>query len=91
MGEGSGFDLSPSCSPWRALAEQSLSDLDYRDGQRRYSQFDLRTKEEMFYLTKLAEVLDLSRVPHLSTRSRMRFPTVKGMERLNPYMVQSDL
>ena len=91
LGEGSGFDQGPSQSPWRALAEQSISDLEYRDGQKRYPQFDLRTKEELFYLTKLAEVLDLARVPHLSARSRMRFPKVDGMERLRPYTLQSDL
>ena len=82
MGEGAGFDLSPTRSPWAALAEQIVSDRDFDDGKRRFASFDLRSKEEFLYLSKLAQWVDLTRTPHFNVRTRLRFPKVKGMARL---------
>ena len=85
--EGSGFDVGPNDSPWRTHAEQTISDAQFSDGKRLFESFDLRTKEEFLYLSKLAELVDVSRIPHLKIRARLRFPTVKNMERLSQYIL----
>jgi asparagine synthase (glutamine-hydrolysing) len=87
LAEGAGFDLGPNASPWREFAEQSISDRAFLDGQRRFSAFDVREKEELLYLSKLSDVMDVTRVPHLRNRARIRFPSIKDMKRLEPYLL----
>jgi asparagine synthase (glutamine-hydrolysing) len=79
MNEGTGFDQSPTRSPWISLAEETYGDAAFADGQRRYAAFDLRSKEELLYLEKLAESLDVWRVPHLRARTRLIFPALKNV------------
>ncbi|HLW90012.1 MAG TPA: asparagine synthase-related protein [Roseiarcus sp.] len=71
---GSGLDLSQKNSPWIAYAEREISDREFADGRKRFAAFDLRTKEELLYMTKLAGVLDVTRAPHLTARPRLKFP-----------------
>jgi asparagine synthase (glutamine-hydrolysing) len=78
MNEGTGFDQSPTRSPWISFAEDTVSDDDFADGQARYAAFDLRSKEELLYLDKLAESMDVWRVPHLRARTRLIFPALKS-------------
>lgn len=85
--EGSGFDVSYTKSPWRVLAEQTVSDGEFAEGRRRFVAFDLRSKEEFLYLNKLASVMDVSRVPHLTNRARLLLPTVLDMQRMSEYVV----
>jgi asparagine synthase (glutamine-hydrolysing) len=91
LNEGSGFDASQTVSPWIAFAEESISDKDFADGQQRFAGFDLRSKEELLYLERLAATLDVSRVPHLRTRTRLQFPALSNRaanaELLSEYIV----
>ncbi len=88
---GSGLDKSQKQSPWIDFAEQAVSDRDFADGRLRFSQFDLRTKEEFLYLDRLAATLDVFRVPHLTARPRLRLPPMKfqqqALEALSDYLV----
>ena len=77
---GSGLDQSQKRSPWIEFAEQSVSDRDFVDGKARFAAFDLRTKEEYLYLDRLAESLDVFRVPHLTARPRLRLPPMKSAQ-----------
>jgi asparagine synthase (glutamine-hydrolysing) len=85
--EGAGFDISYTNSPWKSLAEQVVSDSEFADGKRRFAAFDLRTKEEFLYLSKLTTVMDTSRVPHLANRARLLFPGVPDVQRMREYVV----
>jgi asparagine synthase (glutamine-hydrolysing) len=77
LNEGAGLDPAQNDSPW----------ITFADGQARFPAFDLRTKEELLYLDRLALTLDVSRVPHLTARARLQFPTVKNMELLQSFRV----
>lgn len=87
LAEGAGFEAGPNASPWRDFAEHSVSDRAFHDGRRRFERFDIRTKEELFYLSKLADVMDVTRAPHLANRARLRVPALKGMQQLGPYVL----
>jgi len=87
LNEGAGLDVAQNDSPWIAFANEIVSDAALIDGQARFKAFDLRTKEELLYLDRLAMTMDVSRVPHLTSRARLQFPTVKNMERLNGFMM----
>jgi asparagine synthase (glutamine-hydrolysing) len=87
LNEGAGLDAGPKDSPWIAFAEATISDQDLIDNQQRFAAFDLRTKEEALYVLRLAETMDVSRVPHLKARTRLHFPTVKNMHLLESYII----
>jgi asparagine synthase (glutamine-hydrolysing) len=87
LNEGAGLDAAHNDSPWIAFANEIVSDAALIDGQARFPAFDLRTKEELLYLDRLAMTLNVSRVPHLTTRARLQFPVVKNMEVLRTFMV----
>jgi asparagine synthase (glutamine-hydrolysing) len=87
LNEGAGLDAAHNDSPWIAFANAIVTDAALIDGKARFPAFDLRTKEELLYLDRLAMTLDVSRVPHLTARTRVRFPTVKNMELLSSYMM----
>jgi asparagine synthase (glutamine-hydrolysing) len=90
---GSGFDKSQKNSPWIDHAEETISDREFADGQRRFEPFDLRTKEELLYLSKLAATLDVRRIPHLTARPRLRFPQTTNLAtdrtRLSDFLVEA--
>ncbi len=90
---GSGFDTSQKRSPWIEFAEQSISDRAFTEGKRRFAPFDLRTKEEFLYLDRLAATLDVSRVPHLTARPRLKLSQMKRAgdvrEALSDYLIES--
>jgi asparagine synthase (glutamine-hydrolysing) len=88
MNEGTGFDQSPTRSPWISLAEDLFDDADFADGQRRYAAFDIRSKEELLYLEKLGEGMDVWRVPHLRARTRLVFPALKSSVSTADYLQQ---
>jgi asparagine synthase (glutamine-hydrolysing) len=87
LNEGAGLDPAHNDSPWIAFANDIVTDAAFLDGQARFKAFDLRTKEELLYLDRLAMTMDVSRVPHLTARARLQFPTVKNMEVLRSYMM----
>ena len=67
--EGAGGEVE--YSGWPDLFEAALSDADFHDGQREFADFEIATKEELFYMRTLAARLDVKRIPHL--RGRLRF------------------
>ncbi|HUB45924.1 MAG TPA: hypothetical protein VMB73_13135, partial [Acetobacteraceae bacterium] len=71
---GCGLDTSQKDSPLADLAEQLIRDGEFNDGKALYADFDLRTKEELLYLTMLDAVMDVRRVPHLKSRTNLYLP-----------------
>ena len=61
-------------SGWLDLFETAISDADFRDGQREFADFEIATKEELFYLRTLAARIDVRRIPHLRARLRLDMP-----------------
>jgi hypothetical protein len=47
--------------------------------------FKVQSKEELFYLRKLAEAIDVSRVPHLRDRAWISFPVQQHLEKLKAH------
>ena len=88
---GAGFDRNQRSSPWIDYAERTISDAQLADGQRRFAAFDIRTKEELLYLSKLADVFEVSRAPHLTARPRLKFPHKSATDkaRLNDFLVDA--
>ncbi len=70
--EGAGGDAD--ASGWLDLFEEALSDDDFHDGQREFSDFAIATKEELFNLRILAAKMDVKRIPHLRGRLRLDMP-----------------
>lgn len=85
FGEGAGLDVSPQDSAWKTRFEAAISDRDFRDGQKQFAAFNLQSKEELFYLRKLAQVIDVTRVPHLRDRAWISFPVTRHIEKLKAY------
>ena len=70
--EGAGGDVAES--GWLDLFETAESDADFRDGQREFADFQIATKEELYYMRKLAGKMDVKRIPHLRGRLRLDMP-----------------
>jgi asparagine synthase (glutamine-hydrolysing) len=70
--EGAGTSVEQS--GWLDLFEATLSDADFRDGQREFADFRIATKEELFCMRTLAAKMDVTRVPHLRGRLRLDMP-----------------
>lgn len=70
--EGAGGDVEGS--GWLDLFEAALSDADFHDGRREFSDFKIATKEELFYIRILAAEMDVRRIPHLRDRLRLDMP-----------------
>ena len=81
--EGAGFDVSRSLSPWRELAEQEISDRAFEEGRRRFADFALNDKEELYNLQVLAETFDVARVPHLKGRIVLKIKPFPGLDALS--------
>jgi asparagine synthase (glutamine-hydrolysing) len=69
---GAGGDVEGS--GWLALFEDALSDSEFHDGQREFSDFQIATKEELFFMRTLAVKMDVKRIPHLRGRLRLDMP-----------------
>jgi asparagine synthase (glutamine-hydrolysing) len=76
LNEGAGLDVSQADSPLRRRVEALVSDREFADGRRRFAGYALASKEEYYYLTRLAKVLDVERVPHLKGRLRIAAPDI---------------
>jgi len=70
--EGAGADAEGS--GWRDLFEAAISDADFRDQRREYTEFAIASKEELFFVRTLAANMDVKRVPHLRGRLRLDVP-----------------
>ncbi|HXR25680.1 MAG TPA: asparagine synthetase B [Candidatus Binataceae bacterium] len=69
-----GADGDVEGSGWLDLFEAVLSERDFRDGQREFADFEIATKEELFYMRILAAKMDVNRIPHLRGRLRLDMP-----------------
>src|SRR6185312_9282485 len=85
FGEGAGLDVTPQGSAWKRRFDVAISDADFRDGQRQFSGFNVQTKEELYYLRKLSETIDVTRVPHLRDRAWISFSFEHHREKLKRY------
>jgi asparagine synthase (glutamine-hydrolysing) len=70
--EGAGGDVEGS--GWLDLFESALSDSQFHDGQREFAEFQIATKEELFFIRTLAVKMDVKRIPHLRGRLRLDMP-----------------
>jgi asparagine synthase (glutamine-hydrolysing) len=70
--EGAGGDVAGT--GWLDLFEEALSDAEFRDGQREFSEFEIVSKEELYYLQILAAKMDVKRVPHMRDRLQLDMP-----------------
>jgi asparagine synthase (glutamine-hydrolysing) len=70
--EGAGADAEKS--GWLDVFEAALSDADFHDGQREFRDFEIATKEELFFMRTLASKIDVKRIPHLRGRLRLDVP-----------------
>lgn len=61
-------------SGWLDLFEAAISDADFRNGQREFANFEITSKEELFYIKTLATKMDVNRIPHLRDRLRLDMP-----------------
>lgn len=82
FGEGAGLDVSPQDSAWKRRFNEAISDDDLRDGQKEFDGFKVQSKEELFYLRRLAQAIDVNRVPHLRDRAWISFPVMQHLEKL---------
>jgi asparagine synthase (glutamine-hydrolysing) len=75
FGEGAGLDPGGTHSSWNARFDSATSDRAFKDGQREFAAFDVATREELFYLRRLSQTMDVFRMPHLRHRVRVTVPT----------------
>jgi asparagine synthase (glutamine-hydrolysing) len=85
FGEGAGLDATPESSSWKARFHDAISEQDLQDGRRQFAAFGVRTREELFYIRKLAKSMDINRVPHLRGRASISFPVEKYRGRIDAY------
>jgi asparagine synthase (glutamine-hydrolysing) len=83
--EGAGLDVSPQDSAWKTCFNDAISDNDLREGQKEFELFNIQSKEELYYIRKLAETIDVFRVPHLRDRAWISFPVAQNIEKLKAY------
>ena len=78
--------------PAHVDSEATISDAEFADGRRRYETYGLTSKEELLYLSALAETLDIDRVPHLRSRPYLRFPETAAAQkaRLEDFLVEPE-
>ena len=85
--EGAG--IASESAGWSALFEEAVSDKEFQDGKREFAAFEIASKEELFYLRALARNMDVSRVSHLKSRTRLYVPEntpvmPEAMKKLRP-------
>lgn len=85
FGEGAGLDATPENSSWKVRFHDAIDERDFQDGKKEFAAFGVHTREELFYIRKLASVMDIGRVPHLRSRASIRFPMEKYREKLQAY------
>jgi asparagine synthase (glutamine-hydrolysing) len=87
MGDGCGLDVNPDDSKWKSLFHEAISDRAFEDGQKEFADFAPQTKEELFYLRKLSDRMDVRRVPHLRDRAWLSASLERYHDKLTPYFL----
>ncbi|MGH6870608.1 MAG: asparagine synthetase B family protein [Rhizomicrobium sp.] len=59
---------------WSTFFESTLTEQDFRDGQREFALFAPQTREEVYCLRTLSRTMDIFRVPHLRGRPQLSLP-----------------
>lgn len=72
--EGAGLDFGAEGTGLTQRFEDAISETEFADGKREFVNFDIQTKEELYYIRRLSEVIDVGRVPHLRDRARISLP-----------------
>jgi asparagine synthase (glutamine-hydrolysing) len=85
FGEGAGLDVSPRQSLWKRRFEEAISDRAFNEGRLEFASFNLQSKEELYYLRKLAQVMDVNRIPHLRDRAWISVSVAHHAEKLKKY------
>jgi asparagine synthase (glutamine-hydrolysing) len=87
FGEGAGLNVGPKNSAWKQRFDAAISDAELADGKRLFDGFNVQSKEELFYLLRLSQAIDISRVPHLRDRAWISVPVMQHLEKLkaHPY------
>ena len=86
VNEGAGLDATQNESRMKDYFEATVTDLDYRQGQRDFAAYEIGSKEELYYIRTLAGTMDIARVPHLKGRLRLEAPALIDGEDLREYM-----
>jgi asparagine synthase (glutamine-hydrolysing) len=89
FGEGAGLDATPESSSWKLRFNDAIGERDFQDGKKEFAAFGVQTREELFYIRKLAQAMDINRVPHLRSRASISFPIEKYREKLKTYAYAS--
>jgi asparagine synthase (glutamine-hydrolysing) len=82
FGEGAGLNIGPQDSAWKRRFNEAISDADLRNAGAEFEGFRVQSKEELFYLRKLSQTIDVTRVPHLRDRAWITFPVMQHLEKL---------
>lgn len=75
--EGAGLDTGTLTSRWVERFEDVITDREFAGGKHEFEAFELTSKEELFYIRKLAARLDLARIPHLRGRLKLAVPETR--------------
>ena len=85
FGEGAGLDVTPRNSAWKRRFDDVIPDRDFLEGRVEFAEFNIQSKEELFYIRSLTHAIDISRVPHLRDRAWISFSVKKNQEKLKAY------
>ena len=85
ISDGAGLDISAEGSAWKQRFEAAISDRDFEDGKRAFAAFSPCSKEELYYLRKLAGAMDINRIPHLRDRAWITVSVAQHAEALKRY------
>ena len=85
FGEGAGLNVTPQDSVWKRRFSEEISDAEYLEGRVEFSDFNIQSKEELFYIRGLAQAMDISRVPHLHDRAWVSYSIGQNREQLKAY------
>jgi asparagine synthase (glutamine-hydrolysing) len=85
FGEGAGLNVGPHDSAWKQRFNDAISDDELRDGKKLFDGFKVQSKEELYYLRRLSETIDVTRVPHLRDRAWISVPVMQHLEKLKAH------
>jgi asparagine synthase (glutamine-hydrolysing) len=85
LGEGAGLDVTPQDSAWKRRFNDEISDAQLLEGRVEFSDFNIQSKEDLYYIRSLARAMDISRVPHLRDRAIISYAVGKNLLRLKAY------
>ena len=85
FGEGAGLDVGPQDLAWKQRFDAAISDAELIDGKKLFDGFKVQSKEELFYLLRLSQAIDVTRVPHLRDRAWISVPVMQHLEKLKAH------